>query len=151
MRDGVLSFRASSQRTSQKMSQSLEVTVLGSGTSMGVPTLGCHCAVCESKDVHDKRTRPSVLLSYGGRNVVIDTTPDFRSQAMAVHLDRLDAILYTHAHADHIFGLDDIMIRVGVGVENFVEAVEVHRHGQFSTPTPTRIIFSVSTIFVPII
>jgi phosphoribosyl 1,2-cyclic phosphate phosphodiesterase len=86
----------------------LELTVLGSGTSMGVPTLGCHCAVCESADSHDKRTRPSVLLSYVGRNVIIDTTPDFRSQAMAAHLDRLDAILYTHGHADHIFGLDDI-------------------------------------------
>ena len=88
--------------------QSLELTVLGSGTSMGVPTLGCHCAVCESKDSHDKRMRPSVLLSYGGHNVVIDTTPDFRTQAMAAHIDRLDAILYTHSHADHIFGLDDI-------------------------------------------
>lgn len=88
--------------------QSLELTVLGSGTSMGVPTLGCHCAVCESSDPHDKRTRPSVLLSSNGRNVVIDTTPDFRSQAMAARMDRLDAILYTHAHADHIFGLDDI-------------------------------------------
>jgi phosphoribosyl 1,2-cyclic phosphate phosphodiesterase len=86
----------------------LELTVLGSGTSMGVPTLGCHCAVCESKDAHDKRTRPSVLLSYGGRNIVIDTTPDFRTQAMTAHLDRLDAILFTHSHADHIFGLDDI-------------------------------------------
>jgi phosphoribosyl 1,2-cyclic phosphate phosphodiesterase len=75
---------------------------------MGVPTLGCHCAVCESKDSHDKRMRPSVLLSYGGRNVVIDTTPDFRTQAMAAHIDRLDAILDTHSHADHIFGLDDI-------------------------------------------
>ncbi|MGA8145150.1 MAG: MBL fold metallo-hydrolase [Candidatus Acidiferrales bacterium] len=75
---------------------------------MGVPTLGCHCAVCESKDARDKRTRPSVLLSYAGHNVVIDTTPDFRSQAMAARLDRLDAVLYTHSHADHIFGLDDI-------------------------------------------
>ena len=75
---------------------------------MGVPTLGCHCAVCESADPLDKRTRPSVLLSYEGRNVVIDTTPDFRFQAMRAHLDRLDAVLYTHGHADHILGLDDI-------------------------------------------
>ena len=63
---------------------------------MGVPTLGCHCAVCESSDPHDKRTRPSILLAYGGRNVVIDTTPDFRYQAMRAHIDRLDAVLYTH-------------------------------------------------------
>jgi phosphoribosyl 1,2-cyclic phosphate phosphodiesterase len=75
---------------------------------MGVPTLGCHCAVCESIDPLDKRTRPSVLLSYAGRNVVIDTTPDFRYQAMRAKIDRLDAVLYTHAHADHILGLDDI-------------------------------------------
>src|ERR1700691_3082446 len=87
---------------------SLQLTVLGSGTSMGVPTLGCHCAVCESKDPHDRRTRPSVLLSYGGHNVVIDTTPDFRYQAMRAQIDRLDAVVYTHAHADHIMGLDDI-------------------------------------------
>src|ERR1700739_4875955 len=88
--------------------QSLELTVLGSGTSMGVPTLGCHCAVCESIDSHDKRTRPSVLLSYGGRNLVIDTTPDFRSQAMAARVDRLAAILYTHYHPRHTLGLAHI-------------------------------------------
>jgi phosphoribosyl 1,2-cyclic phosphate phosphodiesterase len=87
---------------------SLTLTVLGSGTSMGVPTLGCHCAVCESTDPMDKRTRPSVLLSYAGRNVVIDTTPDFRFQAMRAKIDRLDAVIFTHAHADHILGLDDI-------------------------------------------
>lgn len=75
---------------------------------MGVPTLACHCAVCESTDPLDKRTRPSVLLAYGGRNVVIDTTPDFRFQAIRVRLERLDAVLYTHGHADHILGLDDI-------------------------------------------
>lgn len=87
---------------------SLQLTVLGSGTSMGVPTLGCHCAVCQSADPRDNRTRPSVLLSYGGRNVVIDTTPDFRFQALRARMDRLDAVLYTHGHADHILGLDDI-------------------------------------------
>lgn len=87
---------------------SLQLTVLGSGTSMGVPTLACHCAVCDSQDPHDKRTRPSVLLSYGGHNVVIDTTPDFRAQAMRERIDRLDAVIYTHSHADHILGLDDI-------------------------------------------
>jgi phosphoribosyl 1,2-cyclic phosphate phosphodiesterase len=75
---------------------------------MGVPTLGCHCAVCESGDPRDKRTRPSVLLSYNGRNVVIDTAPDFRAQAVRERIDRLDAVIYTHSHADHILGLDDI-------------------------------------------
>lgn len=75
---------------------------------MGVPTLGCHCEVCESSDPKDKRTRPSVLLSYDGHNVLIDTTPDFRYQAMRARLERLDAVLFTHGHADHILGLDDI-------------------------------------------
>jgi len=75
---------------------------------MGVPTLGCHCAVCDSTDPNDKRTRPSLLLSYGEGNVVIDTTPDFRFQAMRARIDRLDAVLFTHGHADHILGLDDI-------------------------------------------
>ena len=86
----------------------IQLTVLGSGTSMGVPSLGCHCRVCSSKDPRDNRLRPSLLLSRGGQNVVIDTTPDFRQQALRVGLDRLDAILLTHGHADHILGFDDI-------------------------------------------
>src|ERR1700756_3430989 len=76
-------------------SERMRVTVLGSGTSMGVPTLGCHCAVCESADPHDKRLRPSLLLSRNGQNVVIDTTPDFRTQALRAGLDRLAAVLLT--------------------------------------------------------
>lgn len=86
----------------------LTITVLGSGTSVGVPTIGCRCAVCTSTDPRDKRLRPSVLISYGGRNVVIDTTPDFRTQVLRAGVDRLDAVIFTHAHADHIMGLDDV-------------------------------------------
>jgi len=84
------------------------LTVLGSGTSMGVPTIGCDCAVCRSTDPRDRRTRPSVMISYAGRNVLIDTTPDFREQMLREGIKRLDAVFYTHTHADHILGIDDL-------------------------------------------
>ena len=90
------------------MAAPLQITVLGSGTSVGVPMLGCHCAVCASTDPRDNRLRPSVLVSYGGHRVVIDTTPDFRAQALRAGLDRVDAVLFTHGHFDHIMGLDDV-------------------------------------------
>src|SRR5262249_4823947 len=78
------------------------------GTSMGVPTIGCDCAVCHSSDPRDRRTRPSVLIEYGGRAVLIDTTPDFREQAIRETICRLDAGLYTHTHADHLPVIDDL-------------------------------------------
>jgi phosphoribosyl 1,2-cyclic phosphate phosphodiesterase len=84
------------------------LTVLGSGTSMGVPTIGCDCAVCRSLDPRDRRTRPSVMISYNGRHALIDTTPDFREQALREKITQLDAVLYTHTHADHILGIDDL-------------------------------------------
>jgi phosphoribosyl 1,2-cyclic phosphate phosphodiesterase len=84
------------------------LTVLGSGTSMGVPTIGCSCAVCHSTDPHDRRTRPSVFLEFDGKFVLIDTTPDFREQAIREGITQVDAVLYTHTHADHILGIDDL-------------------------------------------
>jgi phosphoribosyl 1,2-cyclic phosphate phosphodiesterase len=84
------------------------LTVLGSGTSMGVPTIGCSCYVCQSSDPRDRRTRPSILIEYGGKFVLIDTTPDFREQAIREHIRQVDAVLYTHTHADHILGIDDL-------------------------------------------
>ncbi len=84
------------------------LTVLGSGTSMGVPTLGCDCAVCHSSDPHDRRSRPSVMIEYAGKVVLIDTSPDFYAQAVREHITRVDAVFYTHTHADHILGIDDL-------------------------------------------
>jgi phosphoribosyl 1,2-cyclic phosphate phosphodiesterase len=89
-----------------------EIIVLGSGTSMGVPTLGCRCAVCTSSDPRNRRTRPSIAIAWrsegGDRLVVIDTGPDFREQALREGIRHVDAVFYTHAHADHILGLDDL-------------------------------------------
>ena len=75
---------------------------------MGVPTLGCGCAVCTSTDPHNRRTRPSVRLEYDGKVVLIDTGPDFHAQALREGVSQVDAVLYTHGHADHILGFDDL-------------------------------------------
>lgn len=75
---------------------------------MGVPTLGCNCGVCTSTDVRNVRTRSSIALQYGGRVVLIDTGPDFRQQMLIAGLRRADAVLYTHGHADHVLGFDDL-------------------------------------------
>src|SRR2546429_2219224 len=84
------------------------LTVLGSGTSMGVPTLGCDCAVCHSADGRDRRTRPSIMIEYGGKVVLIDTSPDFFAQAIRERITRVHAVFYTHTHADHILGIYDL-------------------------------------------
>jgi phosphoribosyl 1,2-cyclic phosphate phosphodiesterase len=86
------------------------VTFLGTGTSTGVPVPTCDCAVCRSTDPRDQRLRPSVLLTWDGGVVLIDTATDLRRQALDHGLTRIDAVLYTHAHADHIFGLDELRL-----------------------------------------
>jgi phosphoribosyl 1,2-cyclic phosphate phosphodiesterase len=88
----------------------MRLTFLGTGTSTGVPSLGCHCPTCSSSDPHDKRTRSSLLLEFNGHTVVIDTTPDFRQQGLRERIDRLDAVVFTHTHADHVFGLDEVRV-----------------------------------------
>jgi phosphoribosyl 1,2-cyclic phosphate phosphodiesterase len=89
------------------------LTFLGTGTSMGVPTLGCDCAVCISAvspdgDPRNRRTRPSIRLAYNSHTVLIDTGPDFHAQAIREGIKRVDAVLYTHGHADHVMGFDDL-------------------------------------------
>jgi len=86
----------------------MEMIFLGSGTSYGVPMIGCDCEVCTSTDPRNRRTRASVLFRNGGRNVLVDTSIDLREQFLAAGIDRVDAVLYTHAHADHLHGLDDL-------------------------------------------
>lgn len=85
-----------------------EVIILGSGTSHGVPMIGCRCEVCTSPDPRDKRTRPSVFVRHHGLGFLIDTAPELRLQCVANGIDHLDAVLFTHHHADHVVGLDDL-------------------------------------------
>jgi len=86
----------------------MKVTILGSGTSTGVPMVGCSCRGCSSNDPRDKRTRASLLVSHNGRNILIDTSTDLRFQALREGIKRIDAVLFTHAHADHVNGIDDL-------------------------------------------
>lgn len=88
----------------------MRLTFLGTGTSTGVPTLTCRCHVCTSPDERNRRMRPSLMAEYDGRVVVFDTTPDFRQQALRENLERLDAVVFTHGHADHVLGLDDTRV-----------------------------------------
>ena len=86
----------------------MKVILLGTGTSQGVPVIACECPTCKSDDPRNTRTRASALISYNGRNIVLDTATEFRLQMVANDIKHLDAVLFTHAHADHVHGLDDI-------------------------------------------
>src|SRR3954464_1027421 len=86
----------------------LTITFLGTGTSTGVPVVGCRCAICTSSDERNKRLRQSVKIEANGRHFLIDTTPDLRLQLLRDPIPRLDFILFTHSHSDHLMGLDDI-------------------------------------------
>ncbi len=86
----------------------MKLTFLGTGTSVGVPMIGCACATCLSDDPRDKRLRTGLLIEHAGRRLVVDISTDFRQQALRAGITRLEALLITHCHADHVFGLDDI-------------------------------------------
>ena len=86
----------------------MRLTFLGTGTSFGVPQIGCDCAVCRSPDPRDSRLRPSIFVETPGARVLVDAGPDLRLQALTHGIRRVDAILFTHGHADHILGIDDV-------------------------------------------
>ncbi len=114
----------------------MKVTVLGCATSTGVPVIGCPCEVCTSSDPRNRRTRASVLISKGGGNILVDTSPDFRLQALANGVCNVNAVLYTHTHADHIFGLDDLRIF------NFMQGEKIPIYGRDDTISEIMKIFS---------
>lgn len=92
------------------MNDRLELVCLGTGTSHGVPVIGCDCRVCRSADPRDRRDRAAVLVRWRGRTILVDTPPELRLQLLRARVYHVDAVLYTHTHADHLFGLDDVRI-----------------------------------------
>ena len=86
----------------------MKITFLGTGTSQGVPVIGCECEVCLSKNSKDKRLRSSVLIEKNDKNIIIDTGPDLRQQSLKNNITKIDLVLYTHAHRDHVSGIDEL-------------------------------------------
>jgi phosphoribosyl 1,2-cyclic phosphate phosphodiesterase len=114
----------------------VKVTFLGTGTSTGVPVVGCHCRVCSSDDPRNHRLRQSVKIEANGKTILIDTTPDLRSQLLRDPIARLDFILFTHSHADHVMGLDDIR------PFNFRQRETIHAFANSGTAKGIRRAFS---------
>ena len=104
----------------------MKLTLLGTGTSQGVPVIGCHCAVCRSLDPRDRRLRTSAMVEWQGCRFVIDAGPDFRQQLLRSDVAHLDAILLTHEHKDHIGGLDDVRALNFVDFPNAVHPVDIY-------------------------
>lgn len=101
----------------------MKVTFLGTGTSQGVPVIGCTCEVCQSLDYRDKRLRTSIHVEIDGNSFIIDTGPDFRQQMLRERIKRIDAVIFTHAHRDHTAGLDDVR------AYNFMQQMDMPVYG----------------------
>ena len=110
----------------------MQITFLGTGTSNGIPVIGCTCQVCTSIDPRDKRTRTSAVIQVEGKSLLIDTAPELRLQAVANGLTHIDAVLYTHAHADHVAGFDDLRSF------NFIRQAELDVHADVLTSALIR-------------
>lgn len=116
-------------------SPALTALFMGTGSSVGVPMIGCSCPVCQSPDLRNRRTRSSILVSSGGKNILVDTAPDLRFQALREGLSRIDAVIYTHAHADHVLGLDELR------TFNFIMQEEIPIYA------PPRVLERIRTMF----
>jgi phosphoribosyl 1,2-cyclic phosphate phosphodiesterase len=114
----------------------MNITFLGTGTSQGVPIIGCKCKVCQSDDPKDKRLRTSILLEDGGNNFVIDTGPDFRQQMLREKVDKLDGVIFTHEHKDHTAGFDDVR------AFNFIQKKKIEVYATASVQKSLRQEFS---------
>lgn len=115
----------------------MKLTFLGTGTSQGVPVIGCRCEVCRSTDERDRRLRTSAMVEVGSVRFVIDAGPDFRQQMLREGVRRIDAILLTHGHTDHVAGLDDVR------AFNFVDYPEIHRVDIFAAPYTAQTVLKV--------
>lgn len=121
----------------------MKITFLGTGTSVGIPVIGCDCVVCQSLDSRNRRRRSSLYVEAGGFHIVIDTSLDFREQVLENKVPRIDAVLITHSHADHIFGLDDVRRY------NTMQGSMIPVYGSAGTIADLKRIFSYVDQYVP--